>query len=468
MQRDALEQLNRSLPAGQAVTSLGSALFGPKLTVDRYQLSNGLQVLLCEDHSAPVIAYHTWFRVGSRHERVGKTGLAHLFEHLMFNETENLPKGEFDRRLEEVGAETNASTWLDWTHYNVAVPRDGLALVIALEAERMGALVLKQPQLDSEKEVVANERRFRVDDDVEGTINELLWATAFKRHPYHHPTIGWMADIEGFTTDDCMSFYQAYYAPNNACVVAVGDLDAADLLRQMSKAYAHLRAFEPPLEDAWPEPAQREERRLEITQPTATHKVALAYHSPALGDYDHVPLTLLSEVLTGGRASRLYDHLITDLELASEVRTYLGPFRDPGLFEVYASARESISAERLLTVIDAELERLTREPVPAAELARACARHELGLLGGLENVDGKASTIGFYETVLGRPGAAFERLEAMQRVTPSDLLRVARRYLQQEQRTCIIVRPRASVDASPDTLGSSDETLIGSAGETVA
>ncbi|MCA9626880.1 MAG: insulinase family protein [Myxococcales bacterium] len=441
MDRDALDALNASLPADQRVEYLGSAAFGPKLAVERYRLSNGLDVLVCEDHSAPVVAYHTWFRVGSRHEREGKTGLAHLFEHLMFNETENLPKGEFDRRLEEAGADTNASTWLDWTHYNIAVPEDQLPLVIRLEAERMGSLVLKEPQVESEKEVVANERRYRVDDDVEGAINEVLWATAYTKHPYHHPTIGWMADIQGFTTEDCRGFYEAYYAPNNACVVVVGDVQTADLLRQMVDAYGALAPFDLPLEDSWPEPTQNAERRVELTQPTTTEKVAVAYHAPALGDFDHPALAVLNEVLSGGRASRLYDRLVTQLELASEVRTFLGPFRDPGLLEVYASAREGVSARRLLEVIDEELGRLLVEPVPTPELERACARIELGLLGGLENVDGRASTIGFYETVLGRPGAAFERLEAMQRVTSSDLLRVARRYLKQEQRTLVLVYP---------------------------
>ncbi|MGE0325370.1 MAG: M16 family metallopeptidase [Polyangiaceae bacterium] len=441
MDRDALDALNATLNAAQQVSHLGSAAFGPKLSIERFRLGNGLDVLVCEDHTAPVVAYHTWFRVGSRHEREGKTGLAHLFEHLMFNETENLPKGEFDRRLEEAGADTNASTWLDWTHYNIAVPSDQLPLVIRLEAERMGALVLKEPQVESEKEVVANERRYRVDDDVEGAINEVLWATAYTTHPYHHPTIGWMTDIEGFTTEDCRQFYEAYYAPNNACVVVVGDVSPAELLKQMADAYAELKPFELPVEESWPEPAQTAERRVELTQPTSTQKVAVAYHAPALGDYDHPALAVLNEVLSGGRASRLYDRLITELELASEVRTFLGPFRDPGLMEVYASGREGIRGEQLLEVIDSELERLIREPVPVPELERACARMELGLLGGLENVDGRASTIGFYETVLGRPGAAFERLEAMQRVTPSDLLRAARRYLRPEQRSVVMVRP---------------------------
>src|SRR5690606_14820202 len=194
-----LDKINQSAPAHGQVAYLGATPFGPSLCIERFALANGLNVLLVEDHAAPVVAYHVWFKVGSRHEEPGKTGLAHLFEHLMFNEVEGLPAGEFDRKMEEAGAESNASTWLDWTQYNEAIPKTQLGLVVKLEADRMARLVLRQPQVTSEKEVVANERRYRVDDDVEGAVNELLWKTAFQTHAYHWPTIGWMQDIEGFT-----------------------------------------------------------------------------------------------------------------------------------------------------------------------------------------------------------------------------------------------------------------------------
>ena len=199
-----LDKLNAEAPRYGKVTHLGTLPFGPALKIERFTLNNGLSVLLVEDHAAPVVAYHVWFRVGSRHERQGKTGFAHLFEHLMFNEVEGRPAGEFDRKMEEAGAESNASTWLDWTQYNEAIPKDQLSLVIELEALRMSRLVLREPQVASEKEVVANERRYRVDDDVEGAVNELLWKTAFQTHAYHWPTIGWMSDIEGFTVEDCV------------------------------------------------------------------------------------------------------------------------------------------------------------------------------------------------------------------------------------------------------------------------
>ena len=184
------------------ITFVAEVPFG-SLKVHRYRFGNGLTLLVLADPSTPLLSYQTWFHVGSRHEQKGKTGLAHLFEHLMFNQTRSLPQGEFDRQIEAAGGETNAATWTDWTHYHTDVPASELQTVATLEAERMKHLVLRVPQVRSEKEVVANERRFRVDDDVEGTVSERMYAMAFRRHPYHHPTIGWMKDIEAFTTADC-------------------------------------------------------------------------------------------------------------------------------------------------------------------------------------------------------------------------------------------------------------------------
>ena len=438
-----LAPLNSKAPPHGAVAHEGSVPFGPALGIECFRLKNGLRVLLCEDHSAPVVAYHTWYRVGSRHERTGKTGLAHLFEHLMFNETENLPAGELDRKLEEAGAESNASTWLDWTQYNIAVPRDRLPLVARLEAERMRRLVLRDPQVTSEKEVVANERRYRVDDDVEGAVNELLWATAFHSHAYKWPTIGWMPDIEGFTTEDCREFYDTYYAPNNATIVVAGDVTEKRLLELVVKEYGHIPPSTLPVEDTQPEPPQTEERRVEVKKPAATEKLVVGYHAAALGDFDYPALSLLTEVLFGGRASRVHRKLVRTLEVATDVNGSVGPFHDPGLFEVYASAREGKLASDLLVALDEELELIKKDGVTEDELVRAKARTELALLSGLETVDGKCSTIGFYDTVLGRPAAAFERLEATLALTRSDLLRVARRYLRRESRTVILVHPQA-------------------------
>jgi zinc protease len=439
---ELLARMNQSRPAADArITYVETIPFGASLSAERYVLGNGLRVLLLVDRSAPVISYQTWFRVGSRHEKAGKTGLAHLFEHLMFNETEHLAAGEFDRTLERAGGETNAATWVDWTFYYENLPSAELPLAVRLEADRMAHLVLRDPQVSSEKEVVANERRYRVDDDIEGTVSELLYAAAFESHPYHWPTIGWMDDIQGFTTADCEAFYRTYYAPNNATLVIAGDLDVEQTLALVQEHYGVLSASMIPAEADAPEPEQTAERRVDIDRPTPTDKLQIGYKSPGFGERDHSTLIVLNEILFGGRSSRLYRKLITELELASEVRGSASPFRDTGLYEIWASARGEHTSEELLAVIDAELSRLTREDVPEAELEKAKNKLELSFLEGMETASGKAEQVGFYETVLGDPARVFGRLDEYRAVRPEDLRRLAAEVFDARRRTIVTVRP---------------------------
>ncbi len=438
--------VNATTKSSALVHYLGQHAFGPS-TVVRYGLSNGLTILLLLDQSAPVASYFTWFKVGSRHEKPGKTGLAHLFEHLMFNETQSLKAGEFDRKLEESGAESNAATWVDWTYYHESVPKDRLPLVIKLESDRMHNLVLREAQVTSEKEVVANERRFRVDDDVEGAASELLYKTAFTEHSYQWPTIGWMEDIQAFTPADCEAFYRTYYAPNNAVVVVVGDFHEKQLLEKMRDAYGELPAAIIPADDGHPEPPQLAPRTVEIKKPTATEKLLVGFHGPSLGDADHAPLTLLVEVLFGGRASRLYRALVIEGEICTDLRAWVSTFAEGGLFEIYATARTGKTIGDIEEVLYPALRRVKDEVVTADELVRAKARSELGLLQSLETMGGKAEQIGFYETVLGDPSAAFQRLEVYRRLTASDLRKAARRYLVERARTTIRVLPDESVSA---------------------
>ncbi len=424
--------------------------FGGGAPVQRFRLSNGLEVLVLVDREAPVFSYQTWFAVGSRHERPGKTGLAHLFEHLMFNETEKLPYGVFDRKLEEAGAESNAATWVDWTYYYENLPREALGLATELESERMARLVLQEPQVAREKEVVMNERRMRVDDDVDGSVSELLYSTVFREHGYSWPTIGWMQDIEGFTTADCAEFYRAYYAPNNATLVVVGDVDVPALLSLVVERYGALSASARPREDVRPEPPQTEERRVEVHKPTETERLVVAYRGPALGDQDHAALSVVNDVLFAGRGSRLYGALVQRGELAIDCRGWVSTFRDPGLYEISVTARPDVTAEALLEVLDRELAEIVASPPTDDELARVKAKMELGALSGLQTVAGKAEQIGFWSVVTGDPSDAFRRLSAVRRLTPDDLLRAARRYLTPSSRTVILVRPSGDDEAEAE------------------
>jgi zinc protease len=434
-----VERLNASAGCdGARWTHEGAVPFGGD-TVQRYRLGNGLTLLLLVDKSAPVVSYFTWFRVGSRHERSGKTGLAHLFEHLMFSETDKLKAGELDRRLEERGAQSNAATSFDWTYYYEALPKDGFKLAVDLESQRMSRLVLRDAQIAREKAVVANERRVKVDDVVEGRANELLYKTAFTCHPYHWPTIGWMSDIQSFEPSDCHAFYRTYYAPNNATVVVCGDVREADVLTRIRDAYGTIPSSELPPEDTHPEPPQLEERVQEVKSVTASEKVLIGYRGPALGEPDHAPLTVLNEVLFGGRASRLYKRCVLEREIATELRGWVSTLRDPGLYEMYATVRSGCKVAEVESEIDDQVAVLKREVVSAAELARAIARLERATLQSLETTSGKAKQIGFYDTVLGDPSAAFRRLEAYRRVTAGELRTVARRYLVASARTIVRV-----------------------------
>jgi zinc protease len=407
----------------------------------RYALDNGLRLLTLLDRTAPVVSYHTWFSVGSRNEVKGKTGLAHLFEHLMFNETSNAPKGQFDDRIESAGGETNASTWTDWTHYHTELPASELSVIMELEADRMHNLVLRPPQVRSEKDVVANERRFRVEDDVEGETHELMYRLAFKRHPYGHPTIGSMRDIKSFTPRDCERFYRTYYAPNNALLVVAGDFEEKKLLKEVLRLYGKLPRAALPPPPAVVEPVQTSERVKKLKRPTPTAKIALGYHAPAFGDTDYSALSLLNELLFVGRSARVYQRLVRKAELAAEVHAGIAPFIDPGLYDIWVTLQPGARIGQTLAVLDEELDRIAQRRVSPQDLARVKTRAELGFLMAMETSAGKAEQIGFYETVLGDAGKLLQRLEEFRAVSADDVLRVAQRVLDKNRRTRIEVLP---------------------------
>ena len=441
-----IERLNRGVRKRNArLTFVRDQAFGEALTLRRFQLGNGLTVLTLVDRSAPTVSYHTWFRVGSRHERPSKTGLAHLFEHLMFSETKNHPNGDFDRLMESAGAEANAATWTDWTCYYENAPRDALPLLIELEADRMSNLVLRTPQVASEKEVVANERKQRVDDDVEGKALELLYEKAFRRHPYRWPTIGWMKDIRGFTVRDCQDFYRTHYAPSNCTVVVAGDFDERKALSLVQKHYGGMSAPRTARHRKQPEePTQRAERVLQLSAPTPTEKLLLGYHAPSFSDPDTPALVIANDVLFGGLSSRLHRLFCLDEELALSVRGSISPFIDPGLFEIWILLREGKRKEDALALLDREIARLGSEGPTTLELDKAINQLELSFLHSMETAGGKAEQIGFYETVADDGAAVFDRLEAYRGVTGDAVKRVVVKYLRPSRRTRVEVLRSAS------------------------
>ena len=293
-------------------------------------------------------------------------------------------------------------------------------------------------------------RRQRVDDDVEGAASELLYKTAFEKHPYGWPTIGWMEDIMNFQPSDCEAFYRTYYAPNNATVVVCGDLKVPEVLQKLQAAYGHIPSSEIPAEDYQPEPPQTAPRLAILRKPTSGPKLLLGFKGPAMGDPEHAALTLLSEVLFGGRASRLHKLLITEKECVTECRGWVSTFRDPGLFDMFFAIRDGHTLEEVHGIVLEELERAKRDLVTTDELERAKARLELGLLQTLDTANGRAEQIGFYETVLGDPAAPFRRLTAYRRTMPGELRASARRYLLPEACSIVHVIPPDDTDATDE------------------
>jgi zinc protease len=441
-----IERLNRGVRKRNARwTFVRDHAFGDALTLRRFRLGNGLTVLTLVDRSAPTVSYHTWFRVGSRHERPGKTGLAHLFEHLMFSETRNHPHGDFDRLMERAGAEANAATWTDWTCYYENAPRDALPLLIELEADRMSNLVLRAPQVISEKEVVANERKLRVDDDVEGKALELLYENAFRRHPYRWPTIGWMQDIRGFTVGDCREFYRTHYAPSNATVVIAGDFSEHKALSLVQKHYGSMStARAAKTSKPSKEPAQRKERVFQLSAPTPAEKLLIGYHAPSFCDPDTPALVIANDVLFGGLSSRLHRLFCLDEEIALSVRGSISPFIDPGLFEMWIFLREGKRQEDALVLLDREIHRLGAEGPNPLELDKAINQLELSFLHSMETAAGKAEQIGFYETVANDGAAVFDRLAAYRNVTGDAVKRAVAKHLRPARRTRVEILRNAS------------------------
>lgn len=418
-------------------------LFG-SWKVARHRFGNGLRLLLLPDPSTPLISYHTWYRVGSRNERPGKTGLAHLFEHLMFGATQNHPSGEFDRELERMGAETNAATWLDWTYYHETFPPEAIDLVLEFESDRMQNLVLTEEVVSREKSVVANERRYRVEDRVDGYLDELLYKTAFEVHTYGHPTIGWMEDIEGFTLEDCLEFYRTYYSPTNAIVVVVGGFDADGLLGKIRERIGSIPPQEVPPVDVDAEPPQQEDRREAVSREMPSSKLLVGYHIPGIGDPANAALVVLNTILCGGESGRLVRRLIHETELAADFSGWAGVFADPCLLEFQVDLREGRQPEEGLEVLDEEIGKLLADGVSEEELTTARNRNRLAFYMGLGTASGKANQLGFFETVLDDCSALRRRIRQIESVDSEQVIEAARAAFRPGNRSIILATPEKS------------------------
>jgi zinc protease len=418
------------------------------LPVRKWRLGNGLEVVLMPDPAATSVAYMTWFRVGSRHENAdaGETGLAHLFEHLMFTQTRSAKAtGEFDRRMEQAGASTNAMTYYDFTAYIDELPPGAVQLAVDLESDRMVNLALTDAQVNTERDVVAEERLGDVDDSVDGTLDELIYGRAFTRHPYRWPVIGRMADIQAVTRDKATRFYKTFYAPNNAVVVVAGRFDAQQVLSTIARGYADIPPSPNlPTDTTPPERAPAQEIRLDIERPVPADRLALAYPSPGLGDADRAAFEVLDEILTGGPSARLHRRLVVESQIASSVDAGAAATRDPALYGIWVQLRKGHRADEAERLIDQELKALLDKPVADSDLRKARNRIETAFWRVLASSEGRANQLGEFDVVAGDYRKLFSRADEIARVTAADVQRVARAYLGGKGRVVAVARPKAA------------------------
>ena len=407
------------------------------LTIEDYRLGNGLRVVLNEDHSAPLVAVNLWYHVGSKNERPGRTGFAHLFEHMLFSGSQHVGNNEHFRYVQSVGGVLNGTTFFDRTNYFETLPSNYLALGLWLESDRMGFFLpaLTQEKLDIQREVVKEERRQRYDNVPYGTAFERLLRLAYTGdYPYHWPTIGSMQDLEAASLDDIREFFATWYRPDNATLTIVGDF-APDEARRLVEQYfgdiAPGGSF--PGFSATRAPHGHEVRE------TFTDKVQLPrmyrlYHLPKMGDPDWIAADLLTTILASDKASRLDRVLVHEKQIAQDVATYVLPTESTGILLLQATAREGVQIEEIESVIDEEVAKLAVNGVSAEELTRAKNRAEIEFAHQLETFDARADLLGMLSTYFGDPSMIHRWLDPYRAATSEDLAHIARKYLIPENR----------------------------------
>lgn len=392
-------------------------------------MANGLRVRVLPNPAAPIASVYTFFRVGSRNERPGITGISHLFEHMMFNGAKKYGPKQFDRVLESHGGRSNAYTTHDVTVYHEDIAADALEKVFDLEADRMGHLVISDAILASEREVVKEERRLRVDNEPGGMLDEELGTLVWKAHPYRWPVIGWMGDIERITRSDCEIFFRTFYAPNNALLYVVGDFEPSRALERIQRYYERIRRG-PPL-PAVPdsEPEQRGERRSTLRHPVQAPHLMIGYRAPAARDEDSLVLDVLQYALSVGEASRLVRALVFDKRLAVSLYVDWTWRIDPGAIVFYLELKPDSTPERVESALYQELEKVAHRGISARELEKAKNNLKSHLLQGFATNAGKAQALGSYELLLGNWRGGLDLGDRYEAVTAKQVQSACEKYL---------------------------------------
>ena len=429
-----------------------SAQQAPKVSApyEMFKLPNGLTVILHEDHTVPMVTVNVWYHAGSAREKFGRTGFAHLFEHILFEGSKNVKEGDFDNLLEAAGGNNNGSTTTDRTNYYESLPSNALDLALFLESDRMGYLLdVVTPQLvDGQRDVVKNERRQSYENAPYGMSNVRITELMYpKTHPYHWPVIGYMEDLTAATHDDVKEFFSKYYAPGNASIVIAGDINPADARKKIEHWFSDVKpgAHLPPIEA--PPVELTSVIKETMTDTVQLPRLTMVWHSPAMFKPGDAELDVLANVLTGGKNSRLYKRLVYELQLVQNISAFQGSAALGSRFQITATARPSAEApaavlEKIKAIIDEEIEKLKQTPPDAREVQRALNGIESNFLASMQQSASKADQMNAYYFATGNPDYFAEDLARYLALQPNDIQAAARRWLPADRRLEMSVLPK--------------------------
>ena len=434
---------------------LGASLLAVNRTVAQEfpvqtkMLKNGMKVLVQTDHSIPNVTLYVFYRIGSRNEHPGTTGLSHFFEHMMFNGAKKYGPGELDKVMEANGGSNNAYTERDVTVYQDWFPRSAMPLIFDIEADRIRDLNFDPEKIKSERGVVASERRLRVDNDNAGTLDEQLWATAFVAHTYQWPVVGWMSDIEHWSMEDLKHHFEMGYSPSNATMVVAGDVTADEIFQLCEKYIEPIPSHTPPPSVTTLEPEQLGERRLIVHKQSQLPLILIGYHIPSSNHPDFYSLNVLRTVLFHGESSRMYQRLVDKDQLALEVQSFAPQAFDPSLEEMYVQPKQGVDPVACEKALYEELERARSSGITDLELEKAKNIRLVEFYNQMRTINGRANTIGTYEVFFGDYNKLFDAAKNYAAVTKEDVQRVAKKYFGPNNRTVATLIPETEEGAKP-------------------
>jgi zinc protease len=422
-----------------------AAVRPPRLDYTMTTLDNGLNVVFLEDHSTPIVHLQIWYHVGSKNERAGRTGFAHFFEHMMFKGSKNVEPEGHPSYISSVGGQSNAYTTEDATVFWETVPAQYLPLVIWLEADRMASLKIDEKAFRNEREVVKEERRMRIENQPYGRLQEIIADQAFAVHPYKHPVIGSMKDLDAASVNDVRDFWQTYYVPNNATAVLVGDFDPTEALQLVTRYLGRVpRSDKAVPRDIPREPAQAKEKRVTLTDDWPLPAVVVAHHITFDGHPDSYPLHIASKILSDGQSSRIYRKLVYDKRIALAAFGGGNIIEDPNLFFAVAIVQPGHTTEEAANALIEELDRLRTEPVSAAELQQAKNQFARDYILSRETDQQKAEQLGHAAVIHNDLRTADGEFDIFQNATAADVQRVAKTYFTPENRLVLTILPKGS------------------------